>query len=356
MRYIGLMALALIGSGIRADIAWHDASALTVEGRGWTDTEARYDRLPARARGQAPPSVWGLSKDSAGMAIRFQTDASEVEVRWSLTSDNLAMPHMAATGVSGVDLYELIGKRWVFVGNGRPRVKDGNTARFALGGKGAHDLRLYLPLYNGVTRVEIGVPEGSMLRPGPVAEPTSRIVYYGTSIAQGGCASRPGTAHVAILGRLLNREMVNLGFSGSGRMEPEVAALIAELPAAMFVIDCLWNMDEGSIMTRVMELAAAIRKLHPDVPIVFVGQSHIVTGQHPTRFTRLQEQAVAELRRKGFTGLHLVPGARLLGDDGEGTVDGVHPTDLGMMRQAEALAPALARILRSRPREAPRRP
>ena len=351
MRYALVAVLAVMGMGVRADVVWRDAATLTIEGRGWTDTVSPYDRLPARGEGKVPSSVWGLSKHSAGLAVRFRTDASEVHVRWSLTSESLAMPHMPATGVSGVDLYELRdGKRWAFVANGRPRAKDGNAARFSLSRNGSHDLRLYLPLYNGVIKMEIGVPEGSRLLPGPVGDPGSRIVYYGTSIAQGGCASRPGLAHVALLGRMLNREMVNLGFSGSGRMEPEVAGLIADLPAAMFVIDCLWNMEENAIEPRVTELVAAIRRAHPITPIVFVGQSHMDSSRHPTRASRLQEQAVAELRRRGITGLHLVSGARLVGDDGEGTVDGVHPNDLGMMRHAEALAPALKPILRTRSR------
>ncbi len=335
--------------GAPAEIVWHDAASLTIEGQGWTATEHRYDRLPARARGVVPPSVWSLSNDTAGIAVRFVTDASEVHVRWSLNSDSLDMPHMPATGVSGVDLYELrSGKRWLFVGNGRPGKKDGNAARFALTGEGVHDLRLYLPLYNGVTAVEIGVPEGRSLRRGPAGDPGDRIVYYGTSIAQGGCASRPGMAHVAILGRMLNRETVNLGFSGSGRMEPEVASLIAELPAAMYIVDCLWNMDEDRIAERVAELVTAIRRAHPKTPIVFVGQSHMDPSRHPTGFTRKQEAAIAELRRKGVPGLHIVSGTGLVGSDTEGTVDGVHPNDLGMMRQAEALAPPLRRILDSR--------
>jgi lysophospholipase L1-like esterase len=348
MRIIGILALTVVSLGIRADLVWHDAATLTIEGRGWSDTEATYDRLPARAKGHVPASVWSLSKHSAGLAIRFQTNASEVQVRWSLTSDALAMPHMAATGVSGVDLYERsAGGRWRFTGNGRPSAREGNVARFTLPAGAMHDLRLYLPLYNGVTKVEIGCPEGSTLRAGQTEDPRSRIVYYGTSIAQGGCASRPGTAHVAILGRMLDRQMVNLGFSGAGKMEPEVAALIAELPASMYVVDCLWNMEEDRIAPRVIELAAAIRKAQPRVPIVFVGQSHMDPTRHPTRSTRLQEQAVAELRRKGFTGIYLLPAAHLIGDDGEGTVDGVHPTDLGMMRQAEALASPLRRTLRA---------
>jgi len=348
------LAIALIWllavSG-RAEVVWRDAATLTLEGRGWADVVGPYDRLPRKAQATVPASVWGLSKHSAGVAVRFVTDSPEVSVRWSLTGDGLAMPHMPATGVSGVDLYrrEPSGK-WRFIGNGRPTQPEGNTARFAVGPGGARDYRLYLPLYNGASSVEIGVPDGAEIRPGQASAPEARIVYYGTSIAQGGCASRPGTAHVAIMGRLLDREMVNLGFSGSGRMEPEVAALIAEIPAAAYVVDCLWNMgglDEPEIGGRIKSLVATIRKRHRDTPIVFVGQSHMDPAAHPTRLTKVQEQAVKDLRERGFTGLHLIGGAGLIGSDGEGTVDGCHPTDLGMMRQAYAMAPTLRSILRA---------
>jgi hypothetical protein len=132
-------------------------------------------------------------------------------------------------------------------------------------------------------------------------------------------------------------------------MEPAVASLIAELDASAYVLDCLWNMGglkDDEIVARVMGLARAVRSAHPSAPMVFVGQSHMDPRAHPTRLSRLQESAVARLRREGMKGLHLVRGDDLIGPDGEGTVDGCHPTDLGMMRQAEALAPVLKRVLR----------
>jgi len=346
-----LVACLAVGAG--ADVTWHDASRLTIEGRGWTDTERPYDRLPAAARSLAPPSVWSLSKHSAGLAVRFASNAAEVHVRWSLTSEGLDMPHMPATGVSGIDLYRQVRRgAWRFVGNGRPAQREGNLARFAVGQGGMREYRLYLPLYNGVANVEIGVPQGADLRPVPADPPERRVVYYGTSIAQGGCASRPGTAHVTVLGRLLDREMVNLGFSGSGRMEPVMADLLAQVDCSAYVIDCLWNMggEDADVAARIKALVAAIRKAHRTTPIVFVGQSLMDTSAHPTHLSRVQEQAVKDLQERGFTGLHLIDGSKLIGADGEGTVDGCHPTDLGMMRQAEALAPRLRTILRRSPR------
>ena len=334
---------------------WHDATELTIEGRGWADAPGPYDRLPERAKGVVPESVWDLSRHSAGLCVRFRTDAPAISVRWSLTNDMMAMPHMPSTGVSGIDLYrrETDG-RWRFVQNGPPAGKDGNVMEAAVGPAPApREYLLYLPLYNGVSKVEIGVPTGAQIEPGaprPAAK-ARPIVIYGTSIVQGGCASRPGLAWTAIVGRQLDRPVVNLGFSGSGRMEPEVARFIAELDPAVFVIDCLWNVSgekEALVESRVETLARTIRASQPKTPILFVGQSFTHVEQQPTPASRWQEKAVRALEAEHVTGLYVEPGDRLVGGGGEGTVDGVHPNDLGMMRQAECLVPALRRLLRSR--------
>ena len=348
-----LAALFVVRQASAAEVVWHDATEFDIEGRGWTDTESPYDRLPARAKGSVPDSVWGLGKHSAGLCVRFQTNARAVSVRWELTGENLAMPHMPATGVSGVDLYRRAQDgRWLFVQNGRPGQRVGNMMIANLpAAAGATACLLYLPLYNGVRKVEIGVPADATLsnapaRPGANARP---VVYYGTSIAQGGCASRPGMAHVAMLGRMLDRPMINLGFSGSGRMEPAISKLLAELDPACFVIDCLWNigdMPEPELTSRITTLVETIRQARPNTPILFVGRSSIHPEATPAQSEQIQDRVVKGLRIRGIGGLSLCPGKILLGSDGDGTVDGVHPNDLGMRRQADALAPVLARLLR----------
>jgi lysophospholipase L1-like esterase len=334
---------------------WRDAAQFDVEGRGWTQTEAAWDRLPASAKGVVPASVWGLSKHSAGICVRFRA-SGRIFVRWSLTSDNLAMPHMPATGVSGVDLYARGARgKWFYVSNGRPERREGNVAAFDTGAANGvpRECLLYLPLYNGAAKVEIGAAPGSRIEtdePRPHSK-SRAIVVYGTSIVQGGCASRPGMAWPAILGRMLDRPVVNLGFSGSGRMEPEVDNCIAELDPAAFVVDCLWNMagfDDRLLTDRIETLVRTLRKAHPDTPIFLVGQSNIHPEAHPTHASQLQEEVAGRLRDEGIKRIFVVPGAILLGKDGEGTVDGVHPSDLGMQRQAEALAPILARVLGGR--------
>ena len=335
-----------------AEIQWFDALQLGLEGQGWAETAHPYDRLPARAEGVAPPAVWTLSHHSAGLAVRFVSDSPEISARWSLRNAKLAMPHMPATGVSGLDLYAKDGDRWRWVAQGRPSKQEGNQAQLVNGApEGPHEYMLYLPLYNGTEKLEIGVKAGSTLSKGPKRADERPIVFYGTSITHGGCASRSGMAYPAIVGQMLDRETINLGFSGNGRMEPEMGALIAELDAGVFVLDCLPNMSPDLVTERVAPVVKTLRAAHPDTPIVLV--ENIIYqkswfyggGGHEAKNEALQK-VYAGLLQDGVTGLNYVPCDNLLGDDGLGTVDGTHPTDLGFLRQAEVLAPVIASALK----------
>ena len=353
------MALTLLlvfalhpGPASAEEIRWRDAASFEIEGKGWAKTAGPFDRLPESARSKVSKTAWDLSKETSGVCIRFVTDAPAVSVRWSLTSGSLAMPHMAATGVSGVDLYARSAKgSWRFIGNGRPQKQDGNLARieFPTGPKVRRECLLYLPLYNGTKSLEIGVPPNALLETAPPRPEGLRkpIVVYGTSIVQGGCASRPGMVWTAILGRMLDRPVINLGFSSAGTMSPPVAEPLAELDPAAYVIDCIWNMgdDPNEYLDHVSKLVHTIRKMRPVTPIIFVGQSLMRPEGHPTKATLGQEAAVRSLQKEEVKGLIVVPGAILIGDDGEGTVNGVHPNDLGMDRQARALLPIVKKAV-----------
>lgn len=187
---------------------FYDIRALGVEGQGWTATTAPFDRLPSKAEGVVTKAVWHLSRDSAGMCVRFVTDAQTLSARWALTSATLAMPHMPATGVSGLDLYVKTREgNWHWLAIGRPAAQTNTVSLVKDIPAGEHEFMLYLPLYNGVTSVEIGVPKANKLGKAPprLAGHDKPILFWGTSIMQGGCASRPGMCHTAILGRRLNR-------------------------------------------------------------------------------------------------------------------------------------------------------
>jgi len=356
---LGCLLAAAMVSGQAAEPdggwQWHDARGLVLEGKGWRDTRQYYDRLPGRAEGIVRGAVWGLSQDSAGLAVRFVTDATAISARWTLRSERLAMAHMPASGVSGVDLYVKDKGRWRWLGAGRAEkypTEEKTLARELPPMR--REYLLYLPLYNGVTEVQIGLPAGAKLEAAPAREPGRKpVVFYGTSILQGGCAARPGMAYPAILGRRLDREAINLGFSGNAWGEPEMARLLAELDPAAYVLDPLPNMKEEWVAPRLREFVAILRKAHPRTPIVLV--EHAVypdsesLGPQAGRCARSNAR-LRELHRQwvraGDRRLWYVSGAGLTGDDREGTVDGVHATDLGFYRMAGAIEPTLRRALK----------
>ncbi len=341
-------------------LIWYDVADWGIEGRGWPaeDMERFYARLPAKANGIVRAPVWSLSQDSAGMLTRFQTDADAIHVRYTLRSDRLAMAHMPATGVSGIDLYALDPEgqwRWVSVfrpGSGQTGDAKLNAGKLVDGlDPGSRAYTAYLPLYNGIEKLEFGFPKGAEVQ--PILPRTEKpILFYGTSITHGACASRPGMCHPAILGRRLDRPVINLGFSGNGKMEPEVGALLAELDPAVYVIDCLPNMVEDEIRERAEPLVRKLREARQDTPIVLVedrtyGYAWVKESarkRHETSRSALI-RAYDNLIASGVKNLLYLPGADLLGQDGEATTDGSHPNDLGFMRQADAFEPVLREAL-----------
>lgn len=334
---------------------WFDVKNLGVEGKGWTETEAFFDRLPKKAKGIVRPPVWSLSKHSTGIAVRFVTDATSIKAKWELTSANIAMTHMAASGVSGVDLYvKTDSGKWRWLAVGRPSKKENSLTLISGLIPGKREYFLYLPLYNGVKSVEIGIPKSNQLWKAPERESGKNkpLVFWGTSITQGGCASRTGMVHTAILGRRLNRPVINLGFSGNGRMEPEVAKLVAELDASVFIIDCLPNVTAPVVAKETEPLVKTLREAHPETPILLVEDRTYSNAylkkssqeRHSASRQALQE-AYQKLKKAGVKHLYYLEGESLLGEDSEDTVDGSHPTDLGFFRQANAFEKALKPIL-----------
>ena len=320
---------------------WCDARGLLIEGRGWTETEHAYERLPAHAKPIVPEAVWNLSKHTAGLCVRFVTDSTRIGAIWD---GGGAMNHMAATGNSGLDLYRRVDGSWEFCGVGRPNTTRTTAVLASNLAAEPTEYLLYLPLYNEVTELKIGVEPSALIEPAPqrLGERPRPIVFYGTSITQGGCASRSGMCHPAILGRWLDREVINLGFSGAGKMEPELAQLLGELDPALFVLECLPNMTTAMVRERVAPFVRALRKARPTTPILLV-ENQINPKRNP------DNQALREvyefLRSAGVQHLHYLPGDALLAGAENATVDGAHPTDLGFHRMAVAYEPVLRQLL-----------
>jgi len=356
-RYSGA-AEVTVEPQVENGIAWHDVRNWGVEGKGWADTARYFDRLPARAEGKVPGAVWSLSRHSAGMLVRFETDASTIHARYSLLAANLAMPHMPATGVSGLDLYarDSSGRdRWLAVA--RPTAQQ-MTLELAASIDPLPDGKprlytVYLPLYNGVESLEIGVGPQATFQPlAPRAAPP--MVFYGTSIMHGACASRPGMSITGILGRRLDRPAINLGFSGNGRMDPEVVELLAELAPCVYAIDCLPNMVAEQVAERTEPLVRRLREARPDTPILLVEDRTYTNAAFRQSSRERHSAARAELRKAyerliatGIKQLYYLEGDALLGDDGEAATDGSHPSDLGMVRYADAYEQSLRAILGS---------
>jgi hypothetical protein len=294
-----------------------------------------------------------LSRNSAGMAVRFVSDSPTIAAAWKLRSEPLAMAHMPALGVSGLDLYTESEGSWRWVGSGQPQVFPSNKVTLANLPAARRHFILYLPLYNGVESVSLGIQKDAMIGRAPAypREAAKPVMFYGTSIVQGGCASRPGLAYPAIIGRRLRRPIINIGFSGNGPMDLEIAPLMAEVDASVYVLDCLPNMSAEMVLERTEPFIGTLRNARPRTPIVIVEniawQNTLPETKDPDhiRKNKYLREAINRLRKAGVTGLHRVPYGRLLGSDWEGTVDGVHPNDIGFLRMAGVLTPAIEKVL-----------
>lgn len=315
-----------------------------IEGTGVPESkkESPFDRLPLSSKGKVRQAVWDLSKNSAGLTVRFLSNSSSIKVRWSILNDT-KLNHMAATGIKGVDLYCKVNGKWVYVNTGRPTGMDNEATLVSTLTPGEREFKIYLPLYDGTTCLEVGIDSSSAIRK-PAPETQLPIVFYGTSILQGGCASRPGMAFTNIISRKMNVDCYNFGFSGNGRMDPPVVDVISGIKASFYVIDCLPNMTPKQVTDSVMPLAKAIRAKNPLTPIVFV--ENIEYARIPFEaglkksFEAKNEALKTEfdkLVKEGVKGLYYISSANAIGDDNEGTVDGTHMTDLGFMRYADYL-------------------
>jgi len=286
------------------------------------------------------------------MLVRFRTDAREIWADYAVTSKRLAMATMPATGVSGLDLYaEDDAGHWRWLSVVRPNAQAMNTKIVAGLTSEERNYIIYLPLYNGTESLKIGVPTGATFN--PIEPRTDKpLVFYGTSITHGACASRPGMPHPAILGRRLNRPVINLGFSGNGTMEAEVGAFLTELDAAVYIIDCLPNMLGPAVAERTEPLVHQLRAARPDVPILLVEDRTYPNSPFLPSRQRRHEKSRAALRTaydsliaSGTKSLYSLPGEHLLGEDRDDTTDGSHPNDLGFYRQANAFEPVLREML-----------
>jgi len=338
-------------------LSWHDVTTWGVEGRAFGAMERKrwFDRLPAAADGKVTAAVWNLSRDSAGMMVRFKTDSTYIWADYTLLRERINGVNMTPIGASGLDLYarDDAGK-WRWVGVARPEKKAVRVELINSLKPGLREYAVYLPLYNGIEKLSLGVDPAAKFE--SLAPRTEKpIVFYGTSITHGASASRPGMVHTAILGRRFDRPVINLGFSGNGRMDAAVGELLVTIDAAVFIIDCLPNMGAALVRERTIPLVKQLRAAHPTTPIILVEDRRYTNvwiqpkrDQGHTENHAALRESFAKLKADGVKGISYIPGDDLLGDDGEGATDGSHPNDLGFVRQADVMEPIIRAALAGR--------
>ncbi len=357
-----LLLLLLIGSlHTQAQIKWSnplDQPFPVIRGRAWHNEQQRtYARLPLKAKNLVNKAVWNLSQQSAGLSIAFYSNSPEIKIKYTVTGGR-SMAHMPATGVSGVDLYatDRNGRsRWCAakysLGDTLVYTYDGLTYEDA-SNKG-YEYTLFLPLYNSVSFLEIGVKDNASISFIPVSE-EKPLVVYGTSIAQGACASRPGMAWINIINRTMEHPVVNLGFSGSGKLEKELFELLAETDAKLYIIDCMPNMispaDTAVIAERILTGIKTLRTRN-QAPVLLVEHSGYMNEYTSDRAEASYKASNRQLRKAYNTLMQQEPDIYYLtkeeiGLSMDAMVEGVHPSDLGMQQYADSYVNKIREILK----------
>ena len=349
-------AMAILsGSASAQNVVYTDASVFPLYGKVSEQTNERYERLPSSLEGVSREPVWYLGRHSAGLFIRFRSNSTSIHARWESTFNN-TMTHMTDTGAKGLDLYALVDGEWRHVCSAQPQGKKSERCIIADMDPVEREYMLYLSLYDGVKSLEIGVDEGSMLDLPAVDRPSREkpVVMYGTSILQGGCANRPGMAHTNIIGRRLDREVINLGFSGNALLDMEIAELMASVEdPGLYVLDYVPNASAQAIDEVGEQFFRIIRDAHPEVPVVFIEDvifPHTIFDnkilEEVTKKNVAQKRLFKKLKKSGEKRIYYISAEGMIGDDGEATVDAIHFTDLGAMRYVDHVLPVIKRALR----------
>lgn len=339
-----LIAFFINSNGVfsQNEYKYYNATDFEIIGKGFNKTENPYDRLSVELKDKVPANVWRAAQRTAGLAIRFRTNSPFIAVRWTV-ANNTYMNHMTSITARGVDLYCLVKRKWEFVSPGRPAGSKTNNIQI-IGGleKKEMEYMLYLPLFDGVEKLEIGIDANTQITKPSVDSPRKEkpIVVYGGSVVQGACVSRPGMAYTSQLSRMLDRQVINLGFDAPSRFEDvEIAKAMAEIDASCFIIDCIANNTFAKLKDNFFPFINEIRAMHPEVPIVIVGNNYIPQSKLLDRrlnemegYEKIAKELYYELKDKHRNTIY-VDGFK----DMEISVDGIHYTDLGANKRAQEL-------------------
>lgn len=336
---------------VKNNIVYYNAFSgrFSISGFPWLEENKSLARLPESKLDQLPEPIRYLSHHTAGGSIRFVTDSSVLAVKVRLSSSG-DMSHMPRSGSSGLDFYIGSGTDKKFFGMAMPELGRSEYEKVFLGlNKEMREWTLHLPLYNGIEELLIGLdPDASLKTPNPRAV-EKPVVFYGSSITQGACASRPGNAYSHILGRWLDADVVNLGFNGNAKGEPELAEIIATIDASAFVMDYDYNAPDADHLAATHErFFKIIREAKPTLPVIFITKPDVDVDPVNSPIRRdFIFGTYKKAMNSGDKNVYFIDGETLFGhqDRDACTVDGCHPNDLGFMRMATHIYPVIKEVL-----------
>jgi hypothetical protein len=335
------------------DVASVDIRTAPIEinGFAWLKTNKTFNRFPEDRLHLLRKDLHGLQTNTSGGMVRFRTDSDLIGAEVVLT-EYINMQHMARTGSNGVDIYLGVGADARFMRVIYPGDAAAYEGYYKLPSETPGEIRqwtLHMPLYDGVASMKILLrPGAKLLPPIPFAIPKP-ILFYGSSITQGGCASRPGNNYTTIIARTLDAEQINLGFSGNALGDPEVASMIAELDLSAFIMDYDYNAPSVDYLAKTHKpFYDAIRKARPDLPIVLSSKPDFeMDVQLNSERRRVILDTFDQAISAGDKNVWFIDGERMFGTEGRDacTVDGTHPNDLGFWRMAQYMLPTIRKAL-----------
>jgi len=341
-----LLTLNAAGAQEKQPLRYVDAATLTVIGKSMP-TPKLFQRVDT-ARYELWQPVKNYSAFSTGLAVVFRTDSRTIRARWKTGGYGLGH-NMTAIARKGLDLYIERDGQWVYAGFGWPKGDNHDSALVEYMDEGEKTCLVYLPLWDEVLSLELGIDGDSRIEavPNPFRH---RIVVLGSSITHGASAGRPGMTWTARLARRMGLDFLNLGYSGQCKLQPEFARMLAEMDADAFVFDAFSNPSAGEIEERLDAFVATVRKAHPSTPLIFIQTEVRETVNFNLRARKFEsdKRAAAEagVRRlmKDDRNIYFIDSRGMIGTDHLGTVDGSHPSDQGFMYMTRHLEPPLVKI------------
>ncbi len=338
------------------DIVLYDAHdcAAEISGLYHKGEDGVFCRLPEEMLPKMSDGIRQLAYHTAGGKVRFRTNSPYVAVKVELRS-GFYMRHMPLSGSSGCDIYEGRGEKSRFVKMASPNTvqdlfyEDGDLLLPIAEGE-LRDITVTMPLYNGIKAIYIGIKAGCVLE-APTPYENGRVVFYGSSITQGGCACRSGNSYDGILSRKYDFDNFNLGFSGSARGEEEIAEYIASLSPTVFVYDYDHNAPTAEHLEATHgKFFDVFRKRCPATPVIFMSRPliHFHGKEEGERRREIIRSTYERALEAGDRNVYFIDGDKMFPEElrENCTVDKSHPNDLGFTYMAKAVEIPLRKALK----------